>query len=135
MVNTTYNSSEDMIFNKQSLKRRRKLNFYKNLSTCYDEMNNRNFKFEEDPLSKNAQGNNKVCHEVLLLMKILQTRPEGKNLNKFHYDLYFTVIKNRGDKEIVKNKCEDNENDFKNYVDFITPNYYIGRENDNILLK
>ena len=47
MVNTTYNSTEDMIKKLQSLKGKTKLKFYKNPSIYY-EMNIRNFKFEED---------------------------------------------------------------------------------------
>ena len=54
------------------------------------------------------------------------------NINS--YDLYYTVLKNRDDKEIVNNKDEDNENDF-NFDDFITPNHYIGRKNDNEILR
>ena len=45
-----------------------------------------------------------------------------------YYDLYYTVIKNRDDKEIVKNNYEDNEKDFINYDDFITPNHFVGQK-------
>ena len=83
-------------FNKlQSVKSKTKLIFYKNLSNHYDEMNIRNFKFEEDPFSKNAQGISKIYHEMLLLSKTLQTKPQGKNMNIKYYDIYYTVIKNR----------------------------------------
>ena len=60
------------------------------------------FQFEEDPSSKNFQGVGKIYHEVLLLMKFLQTKPrvKGKNIN--YNDLYYTVIKNRN--ETMKNK-------------------------------
>ena len=37
-------------------------------------MNIRNFKFEEEAFSKNAQGISKVYHEVLLLVQLLQTK-------------------------------------------------------------
>ena len=40
----------------------------------------RNFQFEEDPFSKNAQGISKINHEALL-MKFLQTKPQVKNMN------------------------------------------------------
>ena len=57
MVNTTYKSTEVMINFLQLLKAKTKLKVYKFISSYYDEMNFRNFKFEEDPFSKNAQGN------------------------------------------------------------------------------
>ena len=57
-------------------------------------MNNRNFKSEEDPLSRNAQGISKIYHEVLLLMNFLQTKPQVKIIHNSYYDLYYTVIKN-----------------------------------------
>ena len=41
-------------------------------------------------------------------MKFLQTKPQVKKKNIKYYDLYYTVIKNRDDKEIVKN---ENQND------------------------
>ena len=43
-------------------------------------------------------------------MKFLQTKPKVKNMNINYYDSYYTVIKNRDDKEIVKEEYEDNEN-------------------------
>ena len=45
MVNTNYNSTEDMINNSQSLKGKTKVKFYKNISTYYDNMN---FRMNED---------------------------------------------------------------------------------------
>ena len=39
MVNTRYNSTKDMINKLQSLKGKAKLNFYKNISNYYDNMN------------------------------------------------------------------------------------------------
>ena len=47
MVNTTFNSTEDLINNLQSLKDKTKLKFYKNLSIYY---NNMNIRMDEDPL-------------------------------------------------------------------------------------
>ena len=49
MVNTSYNSSEDMINKLQSLKGKTKLNFYKIISNYYIEMKNKNFQTQEDP--------------------------------------------------------------------------------------
>ena len=78
MVNTTYNSTEDMTNKLQSLKGKTKLKFYRNISKYYDEMKHKNFEFEQDPFARNAQGVSKIYHEVLLLMKILQTKPKVK---------------------------------------------------------
>ena len=67
-----------MIKKLQQLKGKTKLKFYKNISNYYDNMN---IGFDEDPFAKHAQGINKIYHEVLLLMKFLQTRPQVKNMN------------------------------------------------------
>ena len=119
MVNTTYNSTQDMINKIQQLKGNTKLKFFRNVSNSYDNMN---IKFDEDPFAKNAQGISKIYHEVLLLMEFLQNKPQVKNMIINFYDLYYTVIKTRDDNEIVNN----NENDYNNFNDFITPNHYIG---------
>ena len=34
------------------------------------------FQFEEDPFSKNAEVFSKIFHEVVILMKFLQTKPQ-----------------------------------------------------------
>ena len=68
-VNTTDNSTEDLIKNLQELKGKTKIKFYKNISNSYNEMKIRNFQTQEDPFSKNVQGISKIYHEVLLLMK------------------------------------------------------------------
>ena len=89
MVNTTYKSSEDMINKLQSLKCKTKLKFFKNISDYYIEMRNRNFQSnQEDAFAKNAQGISKIYHEVLLLMKFLQTKPQVKNMKINYYDFY-----------------------------------------------
>ena len=51
------------------------------------------------------------------------------------YDLYYTVNKNGDENEVVNNKNENNENDYINYEDFITPNHYIGSKKINDILK
>ena len=130
MVNT--NSTEDMIKKLQSLKGKTKLKFYKNISKYYDEMNNKNFRFEEDLFSKNAQGIAKIYREVLMLMKFLQTKPQIKTMNNNYYDLYYTVIKNRKEKEIIIGR--DDENDYINFNDLI-PNHHIGGKTDNTILR
>ena len=45
------------------------------------EMKNENFQTQQDPFSRNAQGISKIYHEVLLLMKFLQTEPQVKDKN------------------------------------------------------
>ena len=39
------------------------------------------FHFDEDPYSRNAQSIGKFLHEVLLMIKFLQTKPQVKNMN------------------------------------------------------
>ena len=124
MVNTTYNSTHDMIKKLQQLKVKTKLKFYQNISKFYDEMNIRKqsgtFQFEEGPFSKNVESIDKIHHEVMLLMKFLQTKPQNKKMNSKFHDLYYTVVKDRDDKEIVN----ENRND-KSYLNFnnsIIPN-------------
>ena len=76
-----------MINKLQELKGKTKLKVYKNISKYYDEMIIKNFRFEEDAFAKIAQGIKKTCHEVLLLMKVLQTKPLAKNTNIIYYVL------------------------------------------------
>ena len=125
MVNTTYNSTEDMIDKLQELKGKTKLKFYKNISNNYKEMKSIKFQTQEDPFSRNAQGISKIYHEVLLLMKFLQTKPQIKNKKNNYYDLYYTVIKNRDENKDIDNQYENDDNDYINFND-IVPNHYIG---------
>ena len=60
LINTTYNSTDDMINKLQQLKCKTNVKFYKNKSNYYDEMSIKNFRFEEDLFSKNAQSISKV---------------------------------------------------------------------------
>ena len=83
LVNTTYISTEGMIDKIKQLKGKTKLKFYKNISNYYDEKKRKNFQTREDPSYKNAHGLSKTYYDVLLLLKYLQTKPEGKNLNFF----------------------------------------------------
>ena len=129
MVNTTYNSSEEMINKLQELKGKTKLKFYKNISNYYIEMKNKNFQTNnQDPFSKNAQGISRVYHEVLLLMKFLQTKPQDKNMNINYYDLYNTVIKVRDENRDIDIQNENDENDYIDINDFITPNHNVSHE-------
>ena len=64
-------------------------------------MKNRNFQTQDQDLFiENAKGISKIYHEILLLMKFLQTRPQVKNMNINYYDLYYIVIKNRDENRI-----------------------------------
>ena len=91
-----------------------------------------NFKFDEDPFAKNAQGISKIYHEVLKLMKFLQTKPQIENMNNNCYDLYYNVIKNREEREVVDNQYENKENDYISLNDVIIPNLYVGIKNRDI---
>ena len=129
MVNTNYDSTEDMIKKLQSLKGKTKLKFYKNISNYYIEMKNKNFQTNnQDPFSRNSQGISRIYHVVLLLMKFLQTKPQVKNMNINYYDLYNTVIKTRDENRDIDNQYENYENDYINFNDFIIPNQNISLE-------
>ena len=122
MVNTKYNSIEDMINKLQQLKGKIKLKFYKNIVNYYIEMKNKNFQTnQQDPFSRNAQGISKIYHEVLLLMKFLQTKPQVKNMNINYYDLYYTVIKSRDEKKDIDNQYENDDNDCIDMTAFSVP--------------
>ena len=126
MANTTYNSSEDMINKLQSSKGKTKLKLYKNISDYYIEMKNKNFQTQQDPFSRNAQGFSKIYHEVVLLMKFLQTKPQLKNMNFNYFDLYYTVSKTRVENKDIDNQYENDENDYISLNDVIIPNDYVG---------
>ena len=136
MANTTYNSSEDMVNKLQSLKGKIKLKFYKNISNYYIEMKNKKFETNnQDPFSRNSQGISKIYHEVLLLMKFLQTKPQVKNMNINYFDLYYTVIKTRDKNKDIDNQYDNDENDYFDINDYITPNHYIGIKPRETILK
>ena len=129
MVNTNYNTTQEMIEKLQLLKGKTKLKFYKNISNYYIEMKNKNFQTNnQDPFAKNAQGISKIYHEVLLLMKNLQTKSQIKNMNINYFDLYNTVIKTRDENRDIDNQYENDENDYIDINDFIIPNQNISRE-------
>ena len=77
--------------------------------------------YDQVPFSRYVQrGISKIYHEVLLLMKFLQTKAEIKNMNIIYYDLYNTVIKVTDENKNIHNQYENDINDS------ITPNHYIG---------
>ena len=83
LVNGKYETTQDMNNKLQLVKGKTKLKFYQNICKYYDEMNYRGqsniFQFEGHPFSKNAEGISKIYHEVLKLMKFLQTKT-SKNI-------------------------------------------------------
>ena len=135
MVNTTYNKTEDMIIKLQSLKGKIKLKFYKIISICYIEMKNRHFQTQEDLFTKNAQGIIKIYPEVLFLMKFSQTKPPVKNMNINYFELYYNVVKTRDTNEDIDNRYENDENDYINFEDYITPNHYVGIKPRETILR
>ena len=86
------------------------------MSNYYTEMKSKNFRTQEDPFSKKAQGISKIYHEILLLMKFLQTKPQIKNINGNYYDLYYTVIRVRNENKDIDNQYEADYNDFINLI-------------------
>ena len=120
MVNTEHNSTEDLIHRLQQLKGKTKLNLFKKIRICFDKMS---IRMDEDPFAKNAQGISEIYHEVLLLMKFLQSKPQIKTMNINYYDLYYTVIENRDEKGLVDNKYE---NEYISLNDVIIQNHYVG---------
>ena len=135
MVNTTYNSTKNMIDKLQQLKGKTNLKFYKNISNYYTEMKNKNFQSQQDIFAKKSQGISKIYHEVLLLMKFLQTRPQVKNMNINYCDLYYTVIKVRHENKDIDNQYENDDNEYINFIDFIAPNHYAGIKPRETILR
>ena len=126
MVNTDYNSTEDMINKLQNLKGKTKLKFYKNINNYYIEMKSKIFQTQQDLFSRKAQGISKIYHKVLQLLEFLQTKSQVKNMNINYHDLYYTVIKIRDGNKDIDNQYENDENDYIDINDFISPNHYEG---------
>ena len=132
MINTTYNSTGDMINKLQQLRGKTKSKFSENINNYYTEKRNKNFQtHQQDPFAKNAQGISKTYHEVLLLMKFSQTKPQVKNMIINYYDVNFTVIKVGDENKDIDNQYENDDNDYIKYNDIITPNHCIGIKKNN----
>ena len=67
-----------------------------------------------------------------MLIKFLRSKPHVKNMNIIFYDIYYTVIKNRAEKQIVNDECE---NDYNSFNDFITPNHNLSTNPRETILK
>ena len=52
-------------------------------------------------------------------MKVLQTKPQVKNMNINFYDLYYTVIKTRDENRDIVLQYENEENDYINFNDIV----------------
>ena len=87
-------------------------------------MKNKNYQTQQDPFAKNAQGISKIYHEVLLVMKFLQTKPQITNMNINYYDPFYIVIKTRDENKKKVNQYEKDEIDYINFND-IVPNHYV----------
>ena len=74
MVNTNYNTTEDMINNSQSLEGKTKLAVYQNIRNYFNAMTvgrqSNTFQFEEGTVSEKAESFSKIYHEVFFLMII-----------------------------------------------------------------
>ena len=55
-------------------------------------------------------------------------------MNISYYDLYYTAIKNRDEKESLNDEYENNDNDYFLSENFLTPNHHIRRKNNNEIL-
>ena len=77
-------------------------------------------------LVKKAQGISKIYQEVLLLRKVLQTKPQIKNMNINYHDFYYTVIKVRDENKDIDNQNQNDANDYQSLNDVIKPNHYVG---------
>ena len=98
-------------------------------------MKNKNFQTNnQDTFFRNTQGISKIYHEVLLLLKFLQTKPQVKNKNINYYILYNTVIKTRDENKDINNQYENDDNDYINFND-ISPNQYVGIKPRETILR
>ena len=114
-VNTTYNSTTDLINKLQELKGKTKLKIYKNIGNFYDIMN---IRMDVDTFARNAQGISKIHLEVLMLKRFLQTKPKLKIMDMNFYDFYYTVIKKRKEEEQKENIDDQYETEYMGFKYF-----------------
>ena len=76
---------------------------------------------DEDPFAGNAKRISKIYHEVILLKTFLQSKPKLENMKNFFYDLLYTVIEIRSEKEIAENQFVNDYNIFNDII----PNHII----------
>ena len=68
-------------------------------------------------------------------MKFIQTKPQVENMKIKYYDLYYSVIKVRGENMDIDNQYENVDNNYTSFNDFINPNLYIRIEKNIEILK
>ena len=68
-------------------------------------------------------------------MKILQTKPQIKNMNIKYYVLYYTVIKTRDENKDIDNQNETDENDYNSFNDIVTTDHYFGIKAPETILR
>ena len=56
-------------------------------------------------------------------------------MNNNFFDLYNTVNKVRDENKDKDNQYENDENDYIDIKNFISPNHYVGIKTDNVMLK
>ena len=56
-------------------------------------------------------------------------------MNISYYDLFYTVIKVRDENNYIDNQYGDDNNDYINFKDIITPNHSIGIKPRETILK
>ena len=90
---------------------------------------------EKDQFSINAERISKFSHEVLLLINFLQSKPQVKSMNIIYDDLYYTVIKNRDEKEILNDEHGNERNDYIKNDKFVILDHRIGIKPRKTFLK
>ena len=81
-MNAKYKTKDGAISSSQKSKGKTKLKLHQKISDFYDHMNYiliKTFMFEKDPAAKSEQNKDKILEAAMLLMKILQTKPQIKN--------------------------------------------------------
>ena len=84
MVNAEYNSSQYMVNSLQNLKVKSTLKIYPSISNYHNEMKYRRqsgtFQSEEELFNKNEERITKLYFQVMLLLKVLLTEPQVKEI-------------------------------------------------------
>ena len=65
-------------------------------------------------------------------MKLLQNISQIETTNIQYYDLYYTVIRIKHENKDTDEQYEDDNNDYIDFNDIITPNHHIGIKNREI---
>ena len=68
-------------------------------------------------------------------MKFFRTKPLVKNMKVNSYDLFYTVIKIRVEKEIGNDEYENIKDDYTKSDDFITLDHFLGVKNNDVMMR